>query len=77
MGQVYKNPGWNDTKEYLLTSSIMRIQSALVGTICFVCAELLPLPLLLIALKIFHILHMYTGHLKIIPLADIYMNYVL
>lgn len=42
MGQVYKNPGWNDTKEYLLTSSIIKIQSALVGTICFVCAVYFP-----------------------------------
>lgn len=63
LGQVYKNPGWNDTKQHLLTSLIIKIKSALVGAICFLCAILFPLPVLLIALKISHILDMYTGHL--------------
>lgn len=62
LGQVYKNPAWNDTKQHLLASPIIKIQSALVGAIFFLCAILFLLPLLLIALKISHILHTYTGH---------------
>lgn len=35
LGQVYKNPAWNDTKQHLLASPIIKIQSALVDAIFF------------------------------------------